>query len=115
MNRSFRHVVVVGAAVVAAGTFAACSSDDDAPAGTVEITSVETLVGDDGLSANVEAAAVIVGMSEADATAELESLGLTIRVIERDGELLAATADFRPERINVAVEDGSVTVVVSAG
>ncbi len=62
----------------------------------------------------------IVGESVDDATASLEEAGLTLRVVRRDGEDLAATADFVEERVNVAVEtqdDGSelVTEVVSTG
>ena len=62
----------------------------------------------------------IVGESVADATATLESAGLTLRVVKRDGEDLAGTADFVTTRVNVAVEtqdDGTeqVTEVVSVG
>jgi hypothetical protein len=62
----------------------------------------------------------IVGESVEDATATLEDAGLTLRVIKRDGEDLAGTADFVPTRVNVAVEtqdDGTeqVTEVVNVG
>ena len=53
-------------------------------------------------------------------TATLESAGFTLRVIRRDGEDLAVTADFVETRVNVAVEtqdDGTevVTEVISTG
>jgi len=62
----------------------------------------------------------IVGESVDDATATLESAGLTLRVVKRDGEDLAGTADYVTTRVNVAVEtqdDGTeqVTEVVSVG
>ena len=62
----------------------------------------------------------VVGKSVEDATATLEAQGLTLRVVRRDGENLAVTADFLENRVNVAVEtqaDGSevVTEVVSTG
>jgi hypothetical protein len=62
----------------------------------------------------------IVGASVEDATATLEDAGLTMRVIKRDGEDLAGTADYIPTRVNVAVEtqdDGTeqVTEVISVG
>ena len=52
--------------------------------------------------------------------ATLEDAGLTLRVVKRDGEDLAATMDFVENRVNVAVEtqdDGTevVTEVVSTG
>ena len=62
----------------------------------------------------------VIGDSVDDATATLEDAGMTLRVVRRDGEDLAATADFVADRVNVAVEtqdDGSevVTEVVSIG
>lgn len=60
-------------------------------------------------------ATTIVGQSEADAAAAAEAEGCSIRVVERDGRGLAATDDFRPDRINVAVADGIVEKIVSLG
>ena len=62
----------------------------------------------------------VIGDSVEDATATLEDAGLTLRVVSRDGEDLASTADFVENRVNVAVEtqdDGTevVTEVVSIG
>ena len=61
----------------------------------------------------------VIGDSVEEATATLEAAGLTLRVVRRDGEDLAATADFVDNRLNVAVEtkDGTevVTEVVSTG
>ena len=62
----------------------------------------------------------VIGDSVEDATATLEDAGLTLRVVKRDGEDLAATMDFVENRVNVAVEtqdDGTEvgTEVVSTG
>lgn len=48
-------------------------------------------------------------MSEAKAKATATANGFTTRVIERDGEQFPATMDYRPDRINLVVTDGSVT------
>ena len=44
-----------------------------------------------------------------------EHLGLTVRVVQVDGEHLAATKDFSPRRVNVAVADGIVVAIVHFG
>jgi beta-lactam-binding protein with PASTA domain len=87
----------------------ACGDDDDSSA--ADTTSAETLDLD---------IPDVVGEPVEDATATLEDAGLTLRVVRRDGEDLAATMDFVETRVNVAVEtqdDGTETVtdVVSTG
>lgn len=57
----------------------------------------------------------IIGQSEAEAADAAAAEGCAIRVVERDGRSLAVTDDFRPDRINVAVEDAVVTKIVSLG
>jgi hypothetical protein len=58
----------------------------------------------------------IIGLSEAEAESLAGAEGdCVVRVIVRDGESLPATMDFNPSRINVEVEDGKVTEVVSLG
>lgn len=86
----------------------ACGDDDDSSSDSVPESIVMSDVPD------------IVGKSVDDATATLEDAGLTLRVLKRDGEDLAGTADFVTTRVNVAVEtqdDGSevVTEVISIG
>lgn len=46
--------------------------------------------------------------SEADATALIEAEGFISRVVERDGEPLPATMDYRIERFNLLVSDDEV-------
>jgi hypothetical protein len=57
----------------------------------------------------------LVGLSEEDAATRAKRDGCTVRVVERDGEPLAATMDFNPARVNVVVTDGKVTAVQGVG
>ncbi len=90
---------------------------------------VETIPGDTGSGATgsgcttpdmtpVDQAAVetaLVGLDEDAANAAATVNGWTMRVTERDGQSLPATADFQPSRANVAVSAGVVTAVQSIG
>jgi beta-lactam-binding protein with PASTA domain len=87
-------------------TIGACGSDDSSA--------------DTATSTTVVDVPDIIGDTVAEATTKLEAEGLTLRIIRRDGEDLAATADFLENRVNVAVEtqdDGTelVTEVISTG
>ena len=91
-------------------TFAisACGDDDD---------SSDTATTEESVAADVPD---VIGQSVDEATATLDEAGMTLRVVKRDGEDLASTADFVENRVNVAVEtqdDGTevVTEVVSIG
>lgn len=57
-------------------------------------------------------AALLVGMSEADAERCAAELGWGWRVGERDGEAFALTADYSPSRVTATVDAGAVTAVV---
>ena len=61
----------------------------------------------------VESAGKLVGLSEQEAQKVAESLGWTVRVGRRDGVDLMLTQEFNPSRVNVAVEKGIVTGVLS--
>ncbi len=102
-----RALVVVP---VLAMTFAisACGDDDD---------SSDTAATEESVAVDVPD---VIGQSVDEATATLDEAGMTLRVVKRDGEDLASTADFVENRVNVAVEtqdDGTevVTEVVSTG
>lgn len=49
-----------------------------------------------------------VGLSVREAETVAEANGVPFRVVERDGEQLMVTEDWRPGRINAVVEDGVV-------
>lgn len=73
---------------------------------------------DDGTATSVDATAAsdaLVGLDEAAATALAEENGWVVRVVRLDGEDLAATMDYVTNRVNVAIENGVVTEVVSIG
>lgn len=64
------------------------------------------------LPASIEAVAErVVGMPEAEAAETISDAGFISRITERDGQPLASTADYRTDRINLAVDDGVVVGV----
>ena len=62
-----------------------------------------------------DAANLLIGLSVEEAAKLAESLGWQVRVARLDGEDLALTEDYNTARVNVAVEAGFVTEVVSIG
>ena len=40
---------------------------------------------------------------------------LTIRVMRKDGERCIGTADYNPDRVNVAVEGDKITAIIGIG
>jgi beta-lactam-binding protein with PASTA domain len=93
------RALVIGTVLAMTLAVPACSSDsDDAATETTVAADVPDVVGD----------------SVADATTTLEAAGFTLRVVQRDGEDLPATADFVENRVNVAVETKNGTEVVTA-
>lgn len=53
--------------------------------------------------------ASFVGLTEAEAGERAAASGWTIRIAARDGEQFQLTMDYRPERINLTIEAGTVT------
>jgi len=53
----------------------------------------------------------LIGLTESNAQNCVEQAGLTRRVVYRNGESLAVTLDYRPDRINISVEEGFVVDV----
>lgn len=58
---------------------------------------------------SVPAATGYVGLTEVEADALATQNDVPFRVVERDGEMLPTTRDFREGRINAVVENGMVT------
>ena len=56
-----------------------------------------------------------VGLSLEEFSAEAKALGFETRVVVQDGESLAATDDYRTDRVNVAVEGAAVVSIESIG
>jgi nicotinate-nucleotide--dimethylbenzimidazole phosphoribosyltransferase len=63
----------------------------------------------------VGAGAAWIGLTVDEATAAATDAGLVLRIVREDGVDLPATMDFRADRLNVAVEAGVVTEIVSPG
>jgi hypothetical protein len=57
----------------------------------------------------------VVGMSEDAAITAIEATGLVARVVERDGEALMVTMDYREDRVSLTVIDGVVTAAEARG
>ncbi|HKJ36959.1 MAG TPA: hypothetical protein VKA36_10360 [Solirubrobacterales bacterium] len=60
-------------------------------------------------------ATAVIGEPLAQAEAAAAKQGCQIRVAMIDGQGQALTEDFRPDRVNVAIEDDEVTEIVSIG
>lgn len=52
--------------------------------------------------------AEVFGLEQAVATKKCLDDGLTVRIIEIDGEKMVCTRDLRFDRMNLAIEDGLV-------
>jgi len=57
----------------------------------------------------------VVGLSEAEAVARAQSLGLTTRVAGRGGDCAALTMDFLPDRVNLDLDADGVVRGTSRG
>ena len=116
MNKS----ITVGAliAIIIGVLVALHISSLDAPVSSVDIVVTDpvdvTQPGDVDL-APAEPADDYVGLSETAAAERALTLNESFRVIERDGEPLPITEDYRPGRINAVVEAGVVTSYVVEG
>ena len=53
----------------------------------------------------------LVGMAEDQAKETTESADYVFRVVSRDGEAYAVTADYRQDRVNADIVDGGVTKI----
>ncbi len=111
-----RLVAVCAVAVLAVG-LGACGGDDDdddtadsPPETTTEDTSASDTSDTAAQAADADA---YVGLEEAAAGEAADAAGVPWRVIERDGEPLAATQDYNAERVNFVVEDGVVVSVTN--
>jgi hypothetical protein len=107
------------ACVVGALVLGACGGDDDddvaADTGDSTTTVEETTPATDEPAEDdpvVEAGTEdYVGLTVEEAGAKADDAGVVWRVVSEDGEDLAVTMDFQPERLNFTVVDGVVTGV----
>lgn len=54
---------------------------------------------------------VWLGLTEQEAMAAIRAAGRPVRVVMRDGEGLAATMDYREDRVNLTITEGRVTAI----
>ena len=101
-------------ALIAVALPALAGCGDDKSTTTTQAIPV-TCAAADGQGANEFNANELVGMTVADAEAKAKANGCSMRVTRRDGEDLPATADYRSDRISVAVTDGEVVEVIGLG
>lgn len=60
----------------------------------------------------VSVSKAVIGMTEAEATQTIEGVSseqLSFRIARRDSEFYALTLDYRPNRINLEIDNGIVT------
>lgn len=50
----------------------------------------------------------LIGLGETNAAAAAAELGFTVRIVARDGEWFPVTKDYREDRINIVIENGTV-------
>jgi len=94
-------VIIIGGVAYYLLAFNATEVPTDDPASSTETDeTTDTISGDDSEG--------YMGLTEAQAAARAESNDVPFRVVERDGESLPVTEDWRPGRINAAIEDGVV-------
>ena len=59
--------------------------------------------------ANEEMAKTYIGRPAEEVQKEFEEKNQVVRIVSQDGQAMALTADYRPDRLNVAVEKGVIT------
>ena len=104
-----KHTIALLAALVASATFAGCADMNtkhpDATAGGAAPIGVPPGAAK-ACKADAAPDDALIGKSEADAAALLD--GCLWRVLERDGQSLPGTMDYRMERRDLGIRDGKV-------
>ena len=59
--------------------------------------------------ASEESAKAYIGRPAEEVQKEFKEKNQVVRIASQDGEAMAITADYRPNRLNVAVEKGVIT------
>lgn len=49
------------------------------------------------------------GMSEEATMKQAQALGISVRVVEKDGQPYKTTHDYQPERLNIGINNGLVS------
>ena len=114
-----KRVLVVVLSIAGFSMVGACGSDsmgdevistiNPNPDVTVLIPSEEEMQAQ--LEKTEEFASTLIGLGEQEAITAIEGEGFIARVVARDGEYFAVTADYSISRINLVIESGSVSEV----
>lgn len=116
-NRMLTPVAVAAILGVAALGLSACGGSSDAAETSASVASAVAQPDYASLSPEEEAAVTFAKdltaqqLPQAEAVAAIEAAGFTWRVVEIDGTPQSATMDYRPDRMNLVVNDGTVTMV----
>lgn len=113
-----QRISIVAATAVSALLLAACSGASTSTSSSAYASALASSAAASGAaSMDAEAqqamaeAQKVIGMSEDQAVAMLQSLSLTTRVVSRDGQDYPVTMDYSPRRVNLWIENGVVTNV----
>lgn len=87
------------------------TSQNSSEAPMVEPKPCPTFVATEADTIPQEEADLLIGMVESEAEACSLELGWLWRVGERDGEFYALTMDYRPNRVTVQIQEGSIYLV----
>jgi hypothetical protein len=68
-----------------------------------------------GIMMTIEDFADLIGLTLEDAESVLKTKDMVIRPTQEDGEHLCGTADFRMDRVNVAIKNNIVTSIICIG
>jgi len=80
---------------------------------SVEDGVVVDAVTDEEMASDEDGSASYVGLTIEDASARADGEGRPWRIVHQDGEDLAVTDDYSPDRLNFSVEDGIVIAAVT--
>lgn len=107
-----KTVLLVSSLAIAALSACGTPNDDTATATTnpIPTTSMSTGMPDmEPSQATKDMAKKVIGMHEKDAITAIEGIGDSYRIARRDDESFALTMDYRPDRINLEIDNDIVT------
>ena len=109
-----RNRIVLAIGAVAVAMLSSCSNPGDSTATSTTNPSpnaslVTELPDMEPTQATKDMAKKVIGMHEKDAIAAIEGMGDSYRIARRDDETFALTMDYRPDRINLEIDNDIVT------
>ncbi|MGQ7296582.1 hypothetical protein [Quadrisphaera sp. KR29] len=105
------RVVLVVVLLAAVSVTAACGAAD--PVGADPPAATSSPCGSSGAADDLTRS--LLDLPEAEATARAEAEGLPVRVVGRGADCFAVTMDFRPERVNLDLDEAGVVRAAGRG